>query len=133
MKKSMSSIFIYPHQFKFVGILLIILALITFLYRIVTYDIVDLTGASLPVASGLALIFFSKDKDFDERIIYLKFKSLAIGVPGAAIIVMLINYYYNFNGYSVETNSWYSISAFEYLTIALGMALGCYYYFKVKA
>lgn len=132
MKKSKSSIFIYPPQFKVVGIFLIVLALIVFLYRIVTYNIVDFTAASLPVAFGLALIFFSKDRDFDERTIHLKFKSLAIGVPAAAIIVMFINYYHNFAGYSIETNSWYSISAFEYLTLALCIALGCYYFFKLK-
>lgn len=130
-KKSVSSIFPYPHALKILGIAMIGFAVFMFVYRIMAYNIRDIAGASFPVAFGLILIFFSKEKEFDERTVYLKFKALAIGVPVAAAIVMLINYYFNF-GYSVETDRWYSISAFEYLSIALLFALAWFHYLKLK-
>jgi hypothetical protein len=131
-KKTISSIFIYPNQMKIFGVLMILAAILIFVYRITTYGIVDFAGASFPVAFGLIMIFFSREKDFDERTVYLKFKALALGVPIAAIIVMGINYYYNFKGYSIETDNWYSISAFEYLTLALLLSLGWFYYLRIK-
>lgn len=131
-KKSTSSIFIYPNKMKILGLVMIFLAIIVFMHRITTYAIVDVSAASFPIAFGLIMIFFSKEKDSDERTVYLKFKALALGVPLAAVIAMAINYGYNFKGYSIETDSWYSISAFEYLTLALLLALACFHYLKYK-
>ncbi|PHN08203.1 hypothetical protein [Flavilitoribacter nigricans] len=130
--KPSSFFFVYPNKMRILGIILILGAILIFIYRMTSFNIVDLSGASFPVAFGLILIFFSKEKDSDERTVYLKFKALALGVPLAAVIVMLINYYYNFAGYSIETDSWYSISAFEYLSLALILALGAFHYLKYK-
>ena len=112
-------IFIYPYWMKFLGLGLIILGLVFFVNRILTYDIFDLASFSSPAAFGFIFIFFSKEIDQDERIVYLKYKALAFSIPATAFVISLINYYFNFNGYSIETDSWYSISAFEYLTLAL--------------
>lgn len=131
-KKSTSSIFVYPNKMKILGVIMIFLAVIIFIHRMTTYSIVDISAASFPIAFGLILIFFSKEKDSDERTVYLKFKALALGVPLAAVVAMVINYAYNFRGYSIETDSWYSISAFEYLTLALAFALACFHYLKYK-
>lgn len=132
MNKHSATIFIYPHWIKFFGLIFVFLTILLFSYRISLYGIVDFAGASFPVAIGLIMIFFSKEKTFDERIIYLKFKSLALSVPVAAVIVMGINYLENYDGYSFETDSWYSISAFEYLTITLTIAIGWFYYLRYR-
>lgn len=131
-KHSTPSVFFYHNKMKILGVAMILFAILIFIYRITTFDIVDLAGASFPVGFGLMLIFFSKEKEFDERTVYLKFKALAIGVPMAALITMLINYFHNFSGYSIETDSWYSISAFEYLSIAMLLSLGWYQYLRIK-
>ncbi|SDJ98885.1 hypothetical protein SAMN05421823_101594 [Catalinimonas alkaloidigena] len=133
MKKSQSFLFVYPYWAKWLGAASILFGLIVFLYRVLHYEIVDIRGGSFPVAIGLTLIFFSREKTFDERIVFLKFKALAMAVPLAVAITMLINYSYNFEGYSIETDSWFSISAFEYLTIALLVALGWFHYLRIKA
>lgn len=130
--KNTSPVFIYPSGMKFLGLAMIFFAILIFVYRITTYNIMDTAGASFPIAFGLILIFFSREKDQDERTVYLKFKALALGVPLAAVITMGINYLHNFNGYSIETDSWYSISAFEYLTVALLLALVSFYYLRYK-
>jgi multisubunit Na+/H+ antiporter MnhB subunit len=92
----------------------------------------DFAGLSFPVAMGLIMIFFSREKVYDERIAYLKFRSLAAAVPLGALVAMLINYVQNYEGYSIETDSWYSISAFEYLSITLIIAIGWFQYLRVK-
>jgi len=132
MKKAHIPIFLYPFWGKYAGLLIILFGLTIFLYRVIQYDIVDLTGVSFPIAIGLMMIFFTKEKDFDERIAYLKFKSLATAVPVAAIITMFVNYIENFNSYSIETDFWLSISAFEYLSIVLVIALGWFHFLKLK-
>ncbi len=132
MKNSFSSAFIYPYWMKIFGLLIILAGIGIFIYRISKFDILDLTGVSFPLAMGLVFIFFSKEKDFDERIAFLKFKALAVAVPIAAAIVMAINYSQNFQNYSIETDSWFSISAFEYLSITLLIAMGWFYYLKYK-
>jgi len=132
MKKMASAPFIYPYWFRFLGLIVILVGMTVFLTRLYKYEIVDLSAAGFPVAMGLMFIFFSKEKTFDERIAYLKFKSLAVAVPVSAIIVMLINYSKNYGGYSIETDSWYSISAFEYLAIMLSLAIGWFQYLKIK-
>lgn len=132
MKKTAGLTFIYPFWGKIVGSIIIFIGIIIFLHRIIEYDIFDLSGGSFPVAIGLMMIFFSKEKDYDERIAYLKFKSLAAAVPVAGMITVLINYLENFNGYSIGTDSWYSISAFEYLTITMAIAIGWFHILKYK-
>lgn len=132
MKKSSLPTFMYPYWTKTLGLVLIFVAIIFFVFRITQYEIIDIAGASFPVAMGLIMIFFSKEKAFDERIAHLKFKSLAVAVPVAAVVAMLINYFQNYNGYTVGTNSWYSISAFEYLSITLTIAIGYFQYLKLK-
>lgn len=132
MKKSLTAPFIYPNWFKTLGLIMILLAILIFVYRITQYDILDLNATSFPIGMGLTFIFFAKEKVFDERIAYLKFKSLAVAVPASATLVMLINYTKNFSGYSIEMDSWYSISAFEYQTIAMVFAIGWFYYLRLK-
>jgi len=122
----------YPYWGRFFGLFLILIGILIFFVRVNRYDIVDLAGLSFPLAIGLMMVFFSKEKDFDERIAYLKFKSLTVAVPIAAIATMLINYVRNFTGYSIETDSWFSISAFEYLTMALLIAIGWFHYLKIR-
>ena len=122
----------YPRWTKWIGWALILWAVSFFLYRSLHYGVVDVVGASFPVAMGLILIFFSREKEFDERIVYLKFKSLALSVPMTAILVSLINYSRNFSSYSVETDSWYSISAFEFLSITLIVSIGLFHYLRYK-
>jgi hypothetical protein len=132
MSKITNSFFLYPLWVKTIGFILIIASAFVFVYRILLFEIVDLSGASSSVAMGLIMIFFSKEKIVDERIVQLKFKSLAVAVPTAALITMLINYSKNFSQYSIETDSWYSISAFEYLTITLCIAIGIFSILKVR-
>ncbi|MEQ8473614.1 MAG: hypothetical protein RIC35_20620 [Marinoscillum sp.] len=132
MDKSNIPNFTYPHWGRALGLIIIAMGIAIFTYRIIEFGIVDLHGASFPFAMGLMIIFFSRQRDFDERIAYLKFKSLAASIPLAAIIAMLINYSQNFVEYSIETDSWFSISAFQYLSIVMILALGWFHYLKIK-
>ncbi len=132
MNKSITPTFMYPGWFRILGIILILAGILVFVRRVVTYDIVDFAGGSFPVAMGLMMIFFAREKDFDERIAFLKLKALAAAIPIAAFITMGINYLENFEGYSIETESWFSISAFECLTITLLIAIGWFQYLKFK-
>ena len=131
MKQS-TSFFIYPQWAKVLGAFFLLFALGGFFYRISQYDVFDLAGASFPFAMGLMLIFFSREKMVDERIAYLKFKALATAIPIAGLITMLINYRFNYAGYSIQTDSWFSISAFEFLSIALLLAIGNFYWLQHK-
>ncbi|WP_421871003.1 hypothetical protein [Marinoscillum sp.] len=132
MTKTGLPLFLYPSWMKVLGLLFIVGGLIIFFHRISQYDIIDFAGLSFPVAVGLTFIFFSRGKEFDERIVFLKFKALAIAVPLVAFATMLINYYFNFEGYSIEADSWFSISAFEYLSLTLIVALGLNQYLLYK-
>jgi hypothetical protein len=132
MQKSVAPSFLYPYWTKVLGGLAILFGFIVFFYRLTAYQILDLGGLSSPVALGLIVIFFSKEKIYDERIAYLKFKSLAAAVPFGALVTMLINYSQNYAGYSIETDSWYSISAFEYLSITMLIAIVWFQYLRVK-
>ena len=132
MKKSMMPTFIYPRWSKLLGVIIIMIGIIIFLHRMFEYGIVDFAGGSFPVAIGLMIFFFSKEKDFDERTAYLKFKALASAIPVAAVITMVINYIKNFNGYSIETDSWFSISAFEYLSLTLAISIVWFQYLKLN-
>ncbi|WOK07105.1 hypothetical protein RT717_00530 [Imperialibacter roseus] len=132
MQKSIVPSCLYPYWTKALGGVTILFGLIVFLHRLTEYQIMDFAGLSFPVAMGLVMIFFSREKVYDERIAYLKFRSLAAAVPLGAVITMLINYVRNYQGYSIETDSWYSISAFEYLSITLIIAIGWFQYLRVK-
>ncbi|WP_416864155.1 MAG: hypothetical protein ACMVP2_15355 [Imperialibacter sp.] len=132
MQKSIVPSFLYPHWTKALGGVTILFGLIVFFRRLTEYQIMDFAGLSFPVAMGLIVIFFSREKVYDERIAYLKFRSLAAAVPLGAVVTMLINYVQNYEGYSIETDSWYSISAFEYLSITLIIAIGWFQYLRVK-
>jgi hypothetical protein len=130
MKNSTSSLFIYPYWAKFFGYGIVLFAVITFIYRFSVYGIFDLAAFSLPFSFGLIALFFSKERENDERVVYLKFRSLAIAVPLAAVVVSLINYAVNFSNYNFETDSWFSISAFEYLSISLVFAIAIFHFLK---
>ncbi|MBV6640429.1 MAG: hypothetical protein KI791_06915 [Cyclobacteriaceae bacterium] len=130
MNKSFSSAFFYSFYARYVGFVLIVLGTIIFIHRIVSYDIIDVAGFSFPVAIGLIFIFFSRERNFDERLVYLKFKSLAISIPIITALTSVINYFHNFSGYSIDTDSWYSISAFEYLSSVLILALCLFHFYK---
>jgi hypothetical protein len=132
MKRPGAPSFLYPSWGRAIGLIIMFLGIIIFLRRVFQYDIIDLAGGSFPLAMGLMMIFFSKEKDFDERIVYLKFKALAAAVPLAAVVTMIINYIKNYGDYSIENNAWFSISAFEYLTIVLAIAIGWLHYLKLK-
>ncbi len=122
----------YPYWGRILGMVFIVAGIVIFLKRVFQYGIFDLSGASLPIGFGLMMVFFSKEKDFDERIAYLKFKALAVAVPVATILTMLINYSQNFQDYSIETDTWFSISAFEFLSIVLIIAIGWFYYLRYR-
>ncbi|WP_339815058.1 hypothetical protein [uncultured Imperialibacter sp.] len=132
MQKSIVPSFLYPYWTKALGGVTILFGLIVFFHRLAEYQIMDFAGLSFPLAMGLVMIFFSREKVYDERIAYLKFRSLAAAVPLGATATMLINYIQNYEGYSIETDSWYSISAFEYLSITLIIAIGWFQYLRVK-
>lgn len=130
MNSVKSKMFFYPSWMKYAGMALIVFAIGIFVSRIVQFGITDLVGFSTPLAFGLMMIFFSKERVMDERNIYFKFKSIAISVPITAVLVSAYNYTKNFKGYSIGTDSWYSISAFESLSIMLLIAIAHYYYMK---
>ncbi len=132
MDKSFSSVFFYSFSARYVGFALILLGTVIFIHRIVSYDIIDVSGFSFPVAIGLIIVFFSRERNFDERLVYLKFKSLAISIPIITAVTSAINYFHNFSGYSIDTDSWYSISAFEYLSLVLILALCLFHFHKWK-
>jgi hypothetical protein len=113
MQKSIVPSFLYPYWTKALGGATILFGFIVFFHRLSEYQITDFAGLSFPVAMGLIMIFFSSEKIYDERIGYLKFRSLAAAVPLGATATMVINYLQNYESYSIETDSWYSISAFR--------------------
>ncbi|MGR3811338.1 hypothetical protein [Jiulongibacter sp. NS-SX5] len=125
-------VFHYPHYFRYFGLILLALSIGIFLYRLSEFGIFDLTAFSTPAAFSLVFIYFSKEKMNDERVVLLKFKALALAIPIAGLIFALLDYSVNFDGYSIETDSWYSHSAFEYLTLALLLAYGIFQFLKFK-
>ncbi|WP_341226655.1 hypothetical protein [uncultured Arcticibacterium sp.] len=132
MSTTKSQIFFYPSWVKFAGLALIVLAIGIFVFRIAQYGITDVVGLSAPVAFGLMMVFFSKEKIMDERCVFLKFKALAVSLPVTAVLVSAYNYSKNFNGYSIETDSWFSVSAFEALSVLLIIAIVHFYYFNAR-
>ncbi len=123
MNRTVLPVFVYPYWMRLVGVALILLGIIIFYYRLSSFGIMDLAGFSSPVGMGLILIFFSREKDQDERIAQLKFRSLAAAVPIAAILTLILNYTQNVDQYSVSQDSWFSISAFEFLSVTMIIAL----------
>lgn len=125
-------LFIYPYYFKFLGLILLAFALFILVKRYLSFGIFDLKAFSTPASFAFMFIYFSKEKDQDERIILLKYKALSLAIPVVAILFSLLDYSVNFKGYSIETDSWFSHSAFEYLAISLLAANGVFQLLKFK-
>ncbi len=132
MNTSKNLNFTYPFWIKILGVILILTGLGVFLFRSNVYEIEDFIGFSSPLSFGLMMIFFSKERVTDERTIYLKFKSLALAVPLAAILASIYNYSKNFKAYRINIDNWYSISAFEYLSITMLIALVTFHFLKAR-
>lgn len=133
MAKQSSPVSFYSPQLKYVGLVLLGIALALF---IVQWVLTGLPNFRLSYLSAIALvfIFFSKEKYNDERIIQLKYQALAVGITVAILISMLIGWYINqINGYQATSDRWFVLSAFEYLTITLLLSLGYFHYLKRSA
>lgn len=125
-------VFHYPHYFRYLGLTLLVLSMGILIYRFTSFGIFDLTAFCTPAAFSMVFIYFSKEKLNDERVVLLKFKALALAIPIAGLIIVLLDYSVNRTGYSIETDSWYSHSAFEYLTLALILAFAIFHFLKFR-
>lgn len=81
------------------------------------------------ISWGLVFIFFSKEKQDDEMVQSLKFKALTIAVIVAFGFTHLYNYIFLNRGNAIVL----SISAYQFLTLTLVIALGYFYYLRYKA
>lgn len=133
MARQFSPVSFYSHQLKYVGLGLLVIALVLFIAQWAITGLPNLELSQLSTI-GLVFIFFSKEKYNDERIIQLKYKALTIGITLGIIISMLIGWYVNhINGYQSGSDQWFALSAFEYLTIAFLISLVCFQYLKKNA
>ncbi len=122
--------FQYPYGFRYFGFGLMILSIVILAYRYFQFEILDLTSFCTPFAFALMFVFFAKEEINDERIVQLKFKALSQGIPIAALIFSGLDYLVNFHGYSIETDSWFTHSAFEYLSVAFLLSLSIFEFLK---
>ena len=133
MAKQFSPVSFYSHQLRYVGLGLLIIAVVLFIAQWAITGSPNLELSQLSTI-GLVFIFFSKEKYNDERIIQLKYKALTIGITLGIIISILIGWYVNqVNGYQSRSDQWFVLSAFEYLTIAFLISLVYFQYLKKNA
>lgn len=84
--------------------------------------------AAAVIAVGLAMCFFSRERVNDERIEHLKLKALRASLVGALNLTLVVNMWV-LNPAEPDLVS-RSLSAFDFLVIAMAGALGLFYYWR---
>ncbi len=129
---SVFPVFTYSHKMKLVGLLLMLWGVYSFLSKYWRSDIADLNLIAGVWCWGLVFIFFSREKNDDERIHQLKFQALTWALPVGLFITHLVNYLFLSvqepdSGKPIE-----SISAYPSLALILLLALGVFHYLKYR-
>ena len=112
--------FMYPAITKIAGIVLIVFALAGLAYRYYREFAFDFAIPSQLISLGLIFIFFSRDKIDDERIHQFKFRALTAGFFASYMWLYAFNYF------------GHSLSAYDFVVLALGLATVIFYYMRYK-
>jgi hypothetical protein len=131
MKHLIADLF-YGYKFKVVGACCIVWGLISFFTKHYRYEIWDINLLAALSCWGFCFIFFSKEKQDDERIHNLKFRALTWGLPVGLTITHLVNYIF-FSAEEPDSGKYIdSISAYSSFAIIMIIALTAFYYLKYK-
>lgn len=126
-------IFPYAPWFKGLGLLLIIVGIISFIYRYKKNGVFDFNVLAIGLCFGLLFIFFSREKIDDEMIQHLKFKALTKAVFVSFFLTHLYNYVFLNWRFKRENDMILSISAYQFLAVTLIIATGIFYLQKKQA
>ena len=125
--------FPYPNWVRTFGYFLIFIwAPFSFFRKYFLFDMIDLEMAMAPLAIGLVMLYFSKEKIDDERIDYLKFRALAFAMINGLILSWLATkFMYNWN-YTVKTDLIHPIPATLFIVLTIILAYARLYYLKAR-
>ncbi|MCD9014183.1 hypothetical protein [Parachryseolinea silvisoli] len=116
------TLFPYHPAVKLLGVGLFLFAFSGFIYKTLhQHDFVSFAPAFQIASLGLVFIFFSKEKYDDERVHQIKFRSLTWGVLTAYFLTLAVTYLFR------------SLSAHEFLCLALLLTTGMFYVLKQRA
>ena len=115
------TLFPYHPAVKFLGLAVLMFAVIGLCYKLINQHDYRSFATGFQVASlGLVFIFFSKERQEDERIHQLKFQSLTWGMLTAYFIMLGITYLLR------------APSAHEFLCLALLLTTAMFYILKQR-
>ncbi|MEO6547752.1 MAG: hypothetical protein ABIN94_07115 [Ferruginibacter sp.] len=125
--------FPYSYWTKILGLIIIIAGMVSFFVQYSKKGIFDSNELAIGFSWGLIFIFFSKEKTDDEMIHGLKFKALANALIIAFFITHLYNYLFLNWRFKPGHDLILSISAYQFMALALIIATGSFYYLKHQA
>jgi hypothetical protein len=118
--KTSPLLFPYHRGVKALGLAILLFAIAGLLWKTFhDQPIFPLDPVPQLIGLGLVFIFFSKEKVEDERIHYLKFQALSVGFLSCFFM-------------SMGFNSWYRLSAPEFIAATMVFSTSVYYFFKRK-
>lgn len=125
--------FPYGYWVKILGIAIALFSVILFLVQYYSKAVLDLNDLGVGLSWGFVFIFFSKEKTEDEMIQNLKFKALTWAIIVAFALTHLFNYVFLNWYYERGHSRILSISAYQFLALALIIATANFHYLKQQA
>lgn len=125
--------FPYSYWTKMLGLMIIIAGIVSFFLQHQKKGFFDVNELAVGLSWGLVFIFFSKEKTDDEMMQGLKFKALTRAIIVAFFITHLYNYLFLNWSFKRGADTILSISAYQFLALALVIATGSFYYLKHQA
>ena len=125
--------FPYSYWTKILGLLIIAAGIASFIRQYYKKGVFDYNELAIGFSGGLVFIFFSREKTDDEMMQGLKFKALTRAIIIAFFITHLYNYLFLNWRYKRANDLILSISAYQFLALALTIATASFYYMKHQA
>lgn len=125
--------FPYSYWAKILGLVIIAAGIASFFQQYYKKGVFDYNELAVGASWGLVFIFFSREKTDDEMMQGLKFKALTRAIIIAFFITHLYNYLFLNWRYKRANDLILSISAYQFLALALAIATASFYYMKHQA
>lgn len=117
--------FYLPYYIKYFGIVFSLYGVFIAVRKIIKEDIELIQVSSIPLLCGLMMIFFSREKINDERIVNLKYYSLTSAFMICYSLLLLSLFIFKSAGWD---QFWGVLTAFDSLVIVLLMAIALFKY-----
>lgn len=125
--------FPYSYWFKILGLLMVLAGIVFFARTYFHQDRLDFNDLSVGMSWGLVFIFFSRERQDDEMIHSLKYKALTRAIIIVFFITQSYNYIFLNWNFKRGRDTIQSISAYQFMALALLVATGYFYLLRYLA